>query len=84
MSTGLIGRKLGMTRVFTEDGAAVPVTVSVRVPFWALRAGDTVSTDVPEPVIDDGWKAADTRAGRPATVRFTDPEKPAAGVIVTV
>src|SRR5512135_2166656 len=27
MSTGLIGRKLGMTRVFTDDGTAVPVTV---------------------------------------------------------
>ncbi|HXE57582.1 MAG TPA: 50S ribosomal protein L3 [Gemmatimonadales bacterium] len=27
MPTGLIGRKLGMTRVFTEDGASVPVTV---------------------------------------------------------
>ena len=27
MSTGLIGRKLGMTRVFIEDGSAVPVTV---------------------------------------------------------
>jgi large subunit ribosomal protein L3 len=27
MSTGLIGRKLGMTRVFIEDGTAVPVTV---------------------------------------------------------
>jgi large subunit ribosomal protein L3 len=27
MTTGLIGRKLGMTRVFTEDGTAVPVTV---------------------------------------------------------
>ena len=27
MTTGLIGRKLGMTRVFAEDGTAVPVTV---------------------------------------------------------
>jgi large subunit ribosomal protein L3 len=27
MTTGLIGRKLGMTRVFAEDGSAVPVTV---------------------------------------------------------
>ena len=27
MSTGLIGRKLGMTRLFSEDGTAVPVTV---------------------------------------------------------
>jgi len=27
MSIGLIGRKCGMTRVFTDDGASVPVTV---------------------------------------------------------
>ena len=27
MSVGLIGRKAGMTRVFTEDGVSVPVTV---------------------------------------------------------
>ena len=27
MSLGLVGRKIGMTRVFTDDGDAVPVTV---------------------------------------------------------
>src|SRR5690606_1309674 len=27
MRTGLVARKLGMTRLFTEDGAHVPVTV---------------------------------------------------------
>ncbi|MEK6663786.1 MAG: 50S ribosomal protein L3 [Betaproteobacteria bacterium RBG_16_58_11] len=27
MSLGLVGRKIGMTRFFTEDGVAVPVTV---------------------------------------------------------
>ncbi len=27
MSLGLVGRKIGMTRVFSDDGAAVPVTV---------------------------------------------------------
>src|SRR5262245_18267780 len=27
MTNGLIGRKLGMTRVFSEDGTAVPVTI---------------------------------------------------------
>ena len=27
MSLGLVGRKIGMTRVFTEDGASLPVTV---------------------------------------------------------
>ena len=27
MTVGLVGRKCGMTRVFTEDGASIPVTV---------------------------------------------------------
>ena len=27
MSLGLVGRKVGMTRIFTENGASVPVTV---------------------------------------------------------
>lgn len=27
MSLGLVGRKVGMTRIFTEDGSTVPVTV---------------------------------------------------------
>ena len=27
MALGLVGKKAGMTRVFTEDGASVPVTV---------------------------------------------------------
>ena len=27
MSLGLVGRKLGMTRIFTEDGVSIPVTV---------------------------------------------------------
>ena len=27
MSIGLVGRKVGMTRIFTENGASVPVTV---------------------------------------------------------
>ena len=27
MTLGLVGRKVGMTRLFTDDGDAVPVTV---------------------------------------------------------
>ena len=27
MSLGLVGRKVGMTRIFTEDGVSIPVTV---------------------------------------------------------
>jgi len=42
MSTGLIGRKLGMTRVFTDDGTAVPVTVIEAGPCHVVqvRNGD--------------------------------------------
>ena len=27
MALGLVGRKVGMTRIFTEDGVSIPVTV---------------------------------------------------------
>jgi large subunit ribosomal protein L3 len=32
MSLGLIGRKVGMTRIFTEEGASIPVTVLEVIP----------------------------------------------------
>lgn len=41
MSTnGIIGRKLGMTRVFVEDGTAVPVTVIEAGPCPVLQVRD--------------------------------------------
>jgi large subunit ribosomal protein L3 len=44
MSLGLIGRKVGMTRLFTEDGASVPVTVLEVVPNRVTQV-KTVATD---------------------------------------
>jgi len=38
--TGLIGRKLGMTRVFLDDGTAVPVTVIEAGPCPVLQVRD--------------------------------------------
>ena len=32
MSLGLIGRKVGMTRIFTDEGNSIPVTVLEVVP----------------------------------------------------
>jgi len=32
MAIGLIGRKVGMTRIFTEDGVSIPVTVIEATP----------------------------------------------------
>ena len=40
MSIGLIGRKLGMTRVFTDDGTAVPVTVIEAGPCHVVQVRD--------------------------------------------
>ena len=40
MSMGLIGRKLGMTRVFGEDGVVVPVTVIEAGPCRVVQVRD--------------------------------------------
>jgi large subunit ribosomal protein L3 len=40
MTAGLIGRKVGMTRVFAEDGASVPVTVVEAGPCRVLQVRD--------------------------------------------
>lgn len=44
MSLGLIGRKVGMTRIFTEDGVSVPVTVLEVVPNRVTQV-KTVASD---------------------------------------
>jgi len=43
MSLGLIGRKVGMTRVFTEDGTTVPVTVLEVIPNRVTQIKKIVS-----------------------------------------
>jgi large subunit ribosomal protein L3 len=40
MANGLIGRKLGMTRVFTDDGSSIPVTVIEAGPCRVLQIKD--------------------------------------------
>ena len=54
MTTGLIGRKLGMTRVFAEDGTAVPVTV--------IEAGPCKVTAIRDPE-RDGYAAVQLAFG---------------------
>jgi large subunit ribosomal protein L3 len=54
MSIGLIGRKAGMTRVFTEEGASVPVTVLEVEPN---RISQVKSADT------DGYAAVQLTAG---------------------
>jgi large subunit ribosomal protein L3 len=44
MSLGLVGRKVGMTRVFTDDGTSVPVTV-IEVEPNRVSQIKTVETD---------------------------------------
>ena len=44
MSLGLVGRKVGMTRVFTDDGISIPVTVLEVVPNRVTQI-KTIETD---------------------------------------
>ncbi len=67
MTMGLVGRKCGMTRVFTDDGASIPVTV--------IEAQPNRITQV-KTVEADGYAALQVAAGSRRASRVS---KPAAG-----
>ncbi|AIF97552.1 50S ribosomal protein L3 [Alteromonas australica] len=54
MAIGLVGRKVGMTRIFTEDGTSIPVTVIEATPnrVTQLRTEET-----------DGYRALQVTTG---------------------
>lgn len=54
MTVGLVGRKSGMTRIFTEDGVSVPVTV--------IEVGPNRVTQV-KTLESDGYSAIQVTAG---------------------
>ncbi|WP_438971764.1 50S ribosomal protein L3 [Methylophaga sp.] len=65
MTIGLIGRKRGMTRVFSEDGVSTPVTV-IEVEPNRVSQLKTVDTD--------GYNAIQVTVGGRKTSRVTKPE----------
>jgi large subunit ribosomal protein L3 len=64
MSLGVIGRKCGMTRIFTENGAAVPVTVIEVLPNRVAQ----LRTDE-----RDGYRAVQVTTGTRRPGRVTKP-----------
>jgi large subunit ribosomal protein L3 len=67
MAIGIVGRKAGMTRIFTEDGQAVPVTV-VEVEPNRITQLKTLESD--------GYRAVQVTVGKRRSSRVT---KSAAG-----
>ncbi len=67
MALGLTGRKVGMTRIFTEDGVSIPVTVLEVLPNRITQVKTLDS---------DGYKAIQITTGSRRATRVT---KPAAG-----
>jgi large subunit ribosomal protein L3 len=67
MSLGLVGRKVGMTRVFAEDGSSIPVTV--------LDVSNNRVTQIKTPEVD-GYAAVQVTFGKRRASRVS---KPAAG-----
>jgi len=67
MSLGLIGRKAGMTRIFTEDGVSIPVTIIEATPnrVTQVKTGES-----------DGYSAVQVTAG---TKKASSVNKAAAG-----
>ena len=62
---GLVGRKIGMTRIFTDDGAAVPVTV--------LDVANNRVTQIKTPETD-GYAAVQVTFGKRRASRVTKPQ----------
>ncbi|MBK5074368.1 50S ribosomal protein L3 [Budviciaceae bacterium CWB-B4] len=62
---GLVGRKVGMTRIFTEDGVSIPVTV---IEIEANRV-----TQVKD-LANDGYRAVQVTTGAKKANRVTKPE----------
>ncbi|CAM4205625.1 MULTISPECIES: 50S ribosomal protein L3 [Shewanella] len=65
MAIGLIGRKVGMTRIFTEDGASIPVTV---IEIAANRVAQVKTLET------DGYRALQVTTGTKKANRITKPE----------
>jgi large subunit ribosomal protein L3 len=64
MSLGLVGRKVGMTRVFAEDGSTVPVTV--------LDVSNNRVTQIKTPE-NDGYAAIQVTFGKRRASRVNKP-----------
>ncbi len=65
MTMGLVGRKCGMTRVFTDDGVSIPVTVIEAQPNRITQV-KTVETD--------GYRALQVTAGSAKPSRVSKPQ----------
>ena len=65
MAIGLVGRKVGMTRVFTEDGVSIPVTV-VEVQPNRVTQVKTLETD--------GYRALQVTTGSKKASRVNKPQ----------
>ena len=65
MTIGLVGRKVGMTRIFTEDGVSIPVTV---IEVEANRVTQVRSVET------DGYNAIQVTTGAKKASRVTKPE----------
>jgi large subunit ribosomal protein L3 len=64
MTIGIIGRKAGMTRIFTEDGASIPVTVIAIEPNRVTQV---------KTVENDGYRALQVTTGSRRPSRVTRP-----------
>jgi len=65
MALGIVGRKCGMTRIFTEEGASIPVTVIEAEPnrVTQLKTEET-----------DGYRAVQVTCGTRRASRVNKPE----------
>ena len=71
MISGIIGRKLGMTQIFAEDGTVTPVTV--------IKAGPCVVVQTKKPSGNDGYNAVQLGLVEDKPIKLKNVTKPLRG-----
>ena len=64
MTIGLVGRKSGMTRIFTDEGASIPVTVIEVIPNRVAQV---------KTVASDGYSALQLASGERKSSHLSKP-----------
>lgn len=77
------GVTVNETLTACESDPLIPLIVSGNVPVGVVAFVETDSTELPDPVIDDGANVAVAPEGRPATVSAICPAKPFAAAALT-
>ena len=73
MTIGLVGRKAGMTRVFTDAGDSLPVTVIEALPNRIVQVKDSKADGYRAVQVTFGTRRGVSRLSKPVAAHYAKP-----------